>query len=694
MSDPVWINIAYVGPGAGFAFVGSFLLLIAAIGLALLALATWPVRALVAFAMRRKRSSRADVRRVVIIGLDGFDPAHYRRLAAKHQLPHLERLERNGAFRELFSTCPPISPVAWSSFTTGTNPGKHRIFDFLGRDPRNMTLELSSARVREDSRGRPVLETRRRSRSFWRILGEHGVFCHVFRVPLTFPPEPFYGLMLSGLGVPDLRGTQGTFTLLADGPSAHGHVTGGLRLRVQREGENVVARLPGPAVTRGGKRVILEASMRLSKITPDSALLRISGARLASGNSAATNARGRREDVFVLPKGQYTPWIRVPFVGARRRIYGLCRFCLLQTEPEFQLYATPLNLDPEHPSFPISHPAYYSIYLAKRHGAFATLGLAEDTWALNERVLSESLFLRQTYDIHEEREQIFLEILEQARAGLVVGVFEASDRVQHMFPPNPEKESARELDEVYARMDDWVGRVMDRLDARRDVLLVVSDHGFTTFRRGVNLNAWLRDQGYLKPAARQEEGYLRGIDWTATCAYAFGLAGIYVNREGREAHGIVPPTEVDSLKQEIAERLRALVDPETGAKVVREVYDTRKIYSGPYCDEGPDLVVGFERGYRVSWDGVIGRIEPTVFSDNTKHWQGDHCVDYSLVPGVLFCNRTISTEGPVRLVDIAPSILRAFGVEPPSYMDGRAFEIGVSVPASEPRLQKRQGALS
>lgn len=633
--------------------MGSFFLLVTAILLAVLSLLTWPARAAWTLLRRRKRTTRKDVRRIVVVGLDGFDPSHYRRLAERGALPHLHRMEREGAFRELYSTCPPISPVAWSSFATGANPGKHNIFDFLGRDPRHMTIELSSVQIRADRRGRPVVEGRRKSKSFWTVLGEHGVFSHVFRVPLTFPPEPFSGLMLSGLCVPDLRGTQGSFTLCAENEDGAHSMTGGQFVSVKRTEKGAEFSLPGPRV---GDRV-LETVCRVSNIRDDAVTLHIGEAR------------------YELRRGEYSDWIRLSFRARRGRLVtGLCRFCLLETSPSLRLYISPINIDPERPPFPISHPAFYSIYLAKLYGPFATLGLAEDTWALNERVLSEALFLEQVYDIQRERETLFLSMLDRARDGLLIGVFEASDRIQHMYPPDPTRAASPELDDVYRRMDEWVGRVWNRLDPERDVLLVVSDHGFTTFRRGVNLNTWLQQNGYLA-AMSTAHGYLRDIDWSRTRAYAFGLSGIYLNLRGREAHGIVGAEERAAVKQQIAKQLRALRDPQTGERAIREVYDSAAVYRGPYTDEAPDLIVGFEPGYRVSWDGAIGRLEPQVFSDNPKHWQGDHCVDYRVVPGVLFCSRPIRADSEIRLMDVAPSILRAFGVEPPRYMDGRAFEI-------------------
>ena len=231
-------------------------------------------------------------------------------------------------------------------------------------------------------------------------------------------------------------------------------------------------------------------------------------------------------------------------------VRGICRFRIEQLAPDVRLYVTPINLDPERPALPISHPLYYSIYLAKLHDSFATLGLAEDTWALNTGAIGEDAFLEQTYAIHAEREAMFFEALRRTKRGLCACVFDASDRIQHMFyrfttPDHPcrpgpdETRHATVIDDMYERMDALVGRVQKAIDAKT-LLLVLSDHGFCDFSCGVHLNAWLRDEGYLvleQGAAGGE--YLAGVDWSRTRAYAFGLAGIYINQKGREARGIV-----------------------------------------------------------------------------------------------------------------------------------------------------------
>ena len=190
------------------------------------------------------------------------------------------------------------------------------------------------------------------------------------------------------------------------------------------------------------------------------------------------------------------------------KVSGLCRLMVTEMDEHVSLYMTPISLDPEKPAMPVSHPSYYSTYLAKKIGPFSTLGLAEDTWALNEEVTDDGTFLQQTYDIDKERENMFFAAMKRLRRGSLVCVFDATDRIQHMFwryleeghPAARGKEDAEHRDaieQLYRHNDAMVGRVMEKLK-KGDVLMVLSDHGFTSFRRGVNLNAWLHANGYLK----------------------------------------------------------------------------------------------------------------------------------------------------------------------------------------------------
>jgi predicted AlkP superfamily phosphohydrolase/phosphomutase len=678
---------AYVGPGAGFALVGSFLAIFAAFLMALLSLLIWPFRFAIRTVRRRKARERSDVKRIIVLGFDGLDPQLVTQWMGEGRLPNFERLAQQGSFSRLQTTYPSISPVAWSSFMTGVDPARHNIFDFLSRDLRTYKPQLSSSQVSGAARtvrigewviplGKPAVSNLRKSRAFWSILGDHGVPSNVLRVPLTFPPEKFAGLLLSAMCVPDLRGTQGSFTYYTTDPAEAGgtqeapETTGGERRLVSIDDGVIEARLPGPPNPMRRDEPTMEIPFRI-RLQRDECLLEIGGQR------------------FRLKEKEYSPWIRLAFHPvAGIKVYGIARFYITKREPHFGLYVTPINIDPGKPALPISWPTIYSVYLSKLIGEFATLGLAEDTWALNERVIDEEAFLKQTLDHHEEREKMFVNAIRKSTEGVVACVFDGTDRLQHMFfryldethPANRGKDIERfrhAIRDMYVRADELVGRVMKELGPREQ-LLVISDHGFQTFRRGVNLNTWLIQHGlmHLKDGATAGGDWFSNVDWSRTQAYAFGLAGLYINQKGREAQGIVAPgEETQALKRRLIAELAGLPDAETGEIAINELFDSLEIHSvGPYRNNGPDLIVGYNRGYRASWEGAVGRVTDSVITDNTKSWSGDHCVDPRLVPGVLFSNWRITTPTPA-IADLAPTILQLFGVDAPGHMTGRALAI-------------------
>lgn len=380
----------------------------------------------------------------------------------------------------------------------------------------------------------------------------------------------------------------------------------------------------------------------------------------------------------------------------------MCRFLLLATEPEFSLYVTPINIDPEKPAMAIGYPKVYPIYLSKRQGPYATLGLAEDTWGLSEQVLDDEHFLQQCIDIDLERETMFFDSLEQVPEGLSVCVFDGTDRMQHMFwryhdqehPARPKQVSNRlenAIEDLYVRMDDLVGRTMKRCNDENTLLMVISDHGFNTFRRCVDLNRWLEENGYLVvDESKRGKQYLAGVDWSKTRAFALGLTGIFINRKDRFEQGIVESDEeAAALCAEIADKLRSVNDPKTGDAAIKRAYQAARAYRGPYKTNAPDVIVGYASGYRVSWDTAVGKTGRQIFSDNHKAWSGDHCVDPSVVPGVLFCNRKLESDQP-RLLEIGPTILKLFGVPIPDHMDGEPF--GVSEDWIPPKKDRKPTA--
>lgn len=648
---------------------------------ALFTLFTWPIRYLVRAVRGHHALAGSRIKRFVILGLDGLDPALAEKLMAEGRLPNFSTLSGQGCFKRLGTTVPPVSPVAWSTFQTGSNPGKHNIFDFLTRDKNTYQPMLSSVDIRAPLRkfdlgkfriplGKPAIRLLRKGKSFWKILGDQGIFSSIIRVPITFPPEEFRGVQLSGMCVPDLRGSQGMFSYYTTAENVCIERTGGEILQVRRNRNVIETELIGPEDPFRSDHRLLKCPFIVTLHDDGTAHISVNGVS------------------HKLTKGVYTDWIRVNFRASFGvRIAGICKFLLHSVQPDFELYVTPINIDPEKPAMPISHPAIYSTYLSKRQGPFATLGLAEDSWALNEMVLSDDDFIRQCTGMDDEREKMFFDSLDKVRSGLCVCVFDGTDRIQHAFWRDIDEEhparrkrghdpQRNAIEALYVRMDELVGRTMSRCDDPDTVFMIISDHGFNPFRFGVDLNRWLEENGYLTVDDElRSEKYLAGVDWSRTRAFAIGLAGIFLNINGRESRGIVDPgDEAAHLRTEIGEKLTTLTDGRRDQKVIKRVYNSLELYRGPYKHEAPDLIVGYQRGYRASWETAVGQITYDIIHDNTKAWSGDHCIDHTLVPGVLFCNRPIDEDRP-RLMDVGPTVLDMFGLDVPRYMDGKPLSV-------------------
>jgi predicted AlkP superfamily phosphohydrolase/phosphomutase len=675
--------LCYVGPGAGFAFVGSFFFIFAAFFLAIFNFLTFPVRALLRFIKRARILKKAKFKRVVLIGFDGMDFNLFNRFRKQgHKFPHFEKLAAQGTFAPLWSTEPPISPVAWSTFTTGVNPGKHNIFDFLTTDRATYMPKMSGSDIIPPRRslkvgpweiplGTPKIELKRKSQSFWKIVSSKGVYASVLRMPFTFPPEKFYGSMLAGLGTPDLRGTQGSFSFYSDGAAASYDISDGVfESLTPLGGDRFSGRIKGPGhpFRKGNPPLEIPFTLKLDR-----------GARQAEISVG--------KETFTLEQNRLSPWVKLEFKAGLIGVAGIGQWVLEDVQP-LKLYLSPINIDPEKPSMPVSHPKIFSVYLAKLLGSFATLGMAEDTWSLNERVLSEKNFIDQVYRTQEERERIFFNTLAKIKDGLVIQVFETTDRIQHMFwrylpdsgspAPRPSQDPVvtDSILESYRCMDAFLEKLFKKL-LPNDLLMIVSDHGFNAFNRGFNLNTWLHREGYLvlNEGKKTSGKWYADVDWSRSRAYGQGLNGIFLNVKGRESQGIVAAgEESERLKREIREKLMKVVDEAHGKSPVRKAFLREEIYRGPYTVNAPDVVVGYEAGYRVSWESAVNYIGEELFSDNTRMWSGDHAFTRDQVPGIFFCNRKMREKDP-GLIDISPTVLAAFGIDKPGFIDGRDLKI-------------------
>jgi predicted AlkP superfamily phosphohydrolase/phosphomutase len=611
-----------------------------------------------------------SIKKVLVIGLDGFEPTLVDALVAAGQLPALARLREQGGYSRVQTTCPAQTPVAWSTFATGVNPGGHGVFDFIRRDPKMYLPDLALNRYEQKNAFLPPrVVNLRRGTPVWDVLSAAGIQSAIIRCPCTYPPDTPRGRLLSGMGVPDLRGSLGTGTFYSfDEVKAQESES---VARVTREGTAIHCKLLGPRNPKTREHFTVDLTLHLE---PASRRLTV-------------QSDGQPRSLMV-EEGRWSDWLRVKFrTGLLQSVAGMVRFHLTSLEPVFAFYASPINFTPEAPLFPISAPPKYASELAGAIGTFYTTGMVEDHGALNNGRISEEAFLDQCTAVMREREAMLHHELARFDSGLLYCLFDTPDRLQHMFwrcreadhPANriaPSQFGPDVIDGHYRECDAVVGRALEHTDDRT-LVIVLSDHGFGSFHRGVHLNTWLHDQGLLtlrdgvKPG--EEAGdFFRHVDWSRTKAYALGLGGIYLNRAGREAQGIVTPDDAETLSTRISNDLTGLVDAVRGEVAVRAVVRREQVYRGPYVGEAPDLIVHTAPGYRASWGTTLGGLPQGHFEDNVKRWSGDHIIDPALVPGVLLMNRPFRGQS-ARLVDLAPTILAALGVQKHAAMEGQTI---------------------
>ncbi len=590
--------------------------------------------------------------KIIILGFDGLSPKITERLMREGKLPNFERLKRMGDYRHLMTTNPPQSPVAWSGFATGKNPGKHGVFDFITRDPKDYKIALSLAHVQND-KPKPVLKTK----GFWWYSSQRKVPTIVLGCPVTFPAEKLYGRMLSGMGVPDIRGTEGTFSFYTTQKTFKPAMMGNMTWVTQ--GPSIVSYFLGP------KYSSFDGTTRKAKVP-----FKVEFNR--DPQSVTLQYQNKKID---LHKGQWSGWEEITFnTGLFQKVDGIMKFYLVEAQPEFKLYVSPINFDPRHPFFPISYPPDYSQEITQKNGLFYTQGMPFESWGVNEGLLSEGPFLSQVEQAFKERKDLLDLELGRFKKGILFCYFGMPDIIQHMFwryidPGHPlyNADSPQKykftIDEWYERMDGVLGDAMKHIGPQ-DTIIVLSDHGFNTYRRSVHINSWLMQNGYLAlkdPAAISSGPMFRGVDWSKTKAYALGFGGIYINQKGREGEGVVNPgKETEALKTEIIDKMKLWTDGQDNAMVPHHIYRNEEIFWGDYARQAPDLFVGFNIGYEASWQTALGEVPNVLIEDNLKKWSGSHLNDPSLVPGILLMNRKVTKQDP-SLYDLTPTILKLIG---------------------------------
>jgi predicted AlkP superfamily phosphohydrolase/phosphomutase len=567
--------------------------------------------------------------------------------------------------------------VAWSNFITGQTSAGHGIYDFIHRDldrnlqpylstsrttPPKNTIEVGSLRVPLSSGSVRLL---RKGRPFWEYLEDHSIPATVIKIPSDFPPTSASpAQVISGMGTPDLLGTYGTFHLFTNDPRwVEKKVAGG---RVQKldfsGGQHARSALIGPTDPLDAHERKLRLPLEFVRDRKRAvAMVRIAGQKI------------------ILCPGEWSAWIPLSFDPGwlGDEIPAIVRFYLKALRPHVLLYASPLNIDPIRPAMPISSPSDFGKTVAQDVGRYYTQGMAEDTKALEAGVLTDREFLTLANHILNKRTAMLQRALKHFRGGLLFFYFSSIDQTSHMFwrtldpdaPPAVRKHKDV-LYKLYARMDAIVGQVLAKMDDQTE-LLIMSDHGFAPCKRNFQLNTWLARQGYLVtlPAEKQKKGFMGHIDWSKTQAYGLGLNQIFVNLKGREPHGVVVRGERDALARRIGRQLEAYRDPDTGQQVVTRTF---LVEYGPNKKRAPDLIVGYNRGYRCASDSAMGRLADRVVEPNDDKWSGDHCMDPALVPGVFFSTRPTQHKHAT-LLDLAPTTLDYFGVSIPKNTEGKSL---------------------
>ena len=724
----------------------------------------------------------APYERVVILGFDGVDARLMEKYLEEGRLPNLARLRGEGFYAPLRSSNPPQTPVSWASFSTGLNPGRTEIFDFLrriygtyvpdfamitkGRRPllfgarnppalsgagallgallgggalllarrgRRAALAASGAgaallgaagflvATRYLPREVPTASNPRQGLTFWDAAARAGVKTRVINVPATFPAAiEGHGEMLSGLGVPDMReriGTPSIFT--SDKGLALTRVDNQFGVEIVRLGARrgtIDTAIVGPLNHPFFDYVVDEA---IRGVAP-----REEKDRRRQETEKELESRGvrRRLDVpfritaddvaltielagsrQTLRPGEWSEWFVVPIavnpvVDLVAGLKGIVRFKLMALDPEIRLYMSPLNFHPECQPVPFTAPRSFAHRLVGELGLFKTLGWPIDTWSMPSGLTDERHFIEDMEWTAGQQLAMMKRLLGSGEDRLYFQVFDFPDRVGHMLwrlhdPGHPLYDArlaalyAPEIPKSYERMDRIVGEAM-ALVKPGTALIVCSDHGFASFRRGINYNTWLVRNGFMALRAVTYEGrtledlfdrgelgeFFKYVDWSRTKAYAMGLGSIYVNLMGREPQGSVAPgREYEEVKDAIVKGLESLVDPETGEKPVRRVYRREEIYSGYDPRLVPDLRAANGDHYRIGWQTALGEVPPRIFEDNLKAWSGDHCSnDPDLVPGVLFSSLRLARSDP-GIADIHPTVLAILGVPPVEGIDGRSL---------------------
>jgi predicted AlkP superfamily phosphohydrolase/phosphomutase len=533
----------------------------------------------------------------------------------------------------------------------------------------------------------PFATNNRRGAPFWELAGEKGIHSVVMHVPVTFPAVDYdNGRLLSGLGVPDVRGRIGTPSFYTSDPF--------FAPKNKNEFSVELVRLESNKGT-----IETEVFGPYNKLFPEPPVLKTPMTLTVAPDDRSLTIAPQGSDPVTLRVGEWSPWVVFRFsFNSLVTMTGIGRFHLASLDPEVRLYLSPIHFNPSDlpPSIKITAPGGLAKKLASHYGPYKTMGWQIDTWSMSEETIDEATFLEDVAHTIVPFRKMMNDFLDEKDLGLFVQIYEFPDRVAHCFwrfldPQHPmydaekAKKWAPAFETTYRQMDDIVGDAMRKLGPE-DVLIVLSDHGFSTWRRSVNYNTWLVENGFMALTGNDgkqadlealfgQGEFWPNVDWSKTKAYAMGLGDIYVNLKGREGKGIVAPgAEYEAVRDEIRKKLVTLVDPKTGQRAVSRIFTREEAYGSFDADLIPDLFVTNATAYRIGWQGSLGVVTKEMFEDNAQIWSGDHCsLDPALVPGILFANRPLPADRTPGIADVPATILHALGVPARDKLDGVAL---------------------
>jgi predicted AlkP superfamily phosphohydrolase/phosphomutase len=569
--------------------------------------------------------------RTIIVGFDSFDPAVFESLQSAGRTPNLTKLAEQKGYSPLEVCSPPQTEVSWTSIATGVDPGSHGIFDFVHRDPQTYMPYVSLLPTKQTVVGEQFLPPYT-TKTLFHEAADLGYPATALWWPALFPARPELPVAtIPGLGTPDIRGQLGVGTYVTTDPHEL-KKSKVIQLRPMGKGKFSAA-LDGPHVK--GKDGMQPALLPLTlELTDDTAATLIVG-----------------DQKVQLALGQWSPVFELKFkAGFAFTVHAITQVILTQVKEQVSLYFVPLQIHPLHSLWHYATPPGLVRDAWKVSGGFLTLGWPQDTNGLEDGCISDAQFISLCETIFRSRKSIFFQQLGRFKEGVLAGIFDSLDRVQHMFMRS-NLDVARDW---YVRLDGFVGEVQSRIEKLGlpdHRLLILSDHGFRTFEHKVHLNHWLTGNGYMSLASESKTPDLKDVRWDSTQAYALGLNSLYLNVANREGQGIVRPEQIEPLLDELKTKLLAW-RTDDGKQIISRVLLKHEAFTGPYTRFGPDLVVGYAPGFRASSETGLGKSAQTSIEANDDHWGADHCIDSTKVPGVLFANRDVQNMPGLSFRDI------------------------------------------